>query len=142
MYLSSNYVLHAPSQPHTHVLSEPVIQSFSQPIASQQTYSQRAELHAGQSRDSMPLLTTTHVQSAEQPTSLHSNDQWQTVSRKRYRNVDDHEPPNAKKTDCCLGGTIPLTIDSVNSRTKLWRTHPTKTPTRSTHPFSYQVSQT
>ena len=107
MYSSSNYVHYAPFQPHTHVQSGPVMHSISQPMTSHQTYPQRDTPHTGQSSDSMSLLTTPHAQSTEQPSSPHSNDQWHTVNRKRHRNVEDHESPNAKKTDYWLGGTIP-----------------------------------
>jgi hypothetical protein len=80
MYTSANNAHYAQPQPHTHIQSEPEIQTFSQAMATHQPYSQRAELYAGQSRDSMPLLTTTHVHSAEL-TSLHSNDQRQSAEK-------------------------------------------------------------
>jgi hypothetical protein len=82
MYHSASNVLYAQSQPHTHLQSDPVLQTSSQPMASHQPYSQRAELHADQTGDSLPLITTTHVHSAEQPTPLPLSDQWQTASRK------------------------------------------------------------
>jgi hypothetical protein len=88
---------------------KPMIHCFSQPTTSQQIYPQNAVIDAGQSHDSIPLLNPVHIQPAGQRPSLNSENQWQKVSWKRYRNTDDQETQNAKKQEYWLGGTIPTT---------------------------------
>jgi len=43
----------------------------------------------------------------EHPTQPHSTEIWQTVSKKRTRNIEEQEHPNAKRTDYWLGETLP-----------------------------------
>jgi hypothetical protein len=142
MYPSASNVHYAQSQPHTCLQSDPVIQTLSQPMASRQPYSQRAELHADQTCDGMLQITTTHVHSAEQPTSLPSYDQWQTASKKVTETRMIVNPQALKRPNVGSGKQHPLTIDSAHLRTKTWKTRPTKALTRSPHQFSSQVSQT
>lgn len=44
-----------------------------------------------------------------QPGLPQSSESWLTVSRKRIRNVDEHDHPHAKKTDYWLGETVTTT---------------------------------
>jgi hypothetical protein len=140
MYHLASNVLYAQSQPHTHSQSDPVLQTSSQLMASHQPHSQRAELHADQTGDSMHLINTTHVHSAEQPTPVPSSDQWQTASRKRYRNAEDREPPGAKKTDYWLGETIPTSNGFSALMEETVQDSPNQSSDPKPPPISSQVS--
>jgi hypothetical protein len=52
---------------------------------------------------SASLQTTTQVH----PTQPHSTEKWQNISKKRSRNIEEQEHPNAKRTDYWLGETLP-----------------------------------
>jgi predicted Zn-dependent protease len=82
---------------------------FSQSPTSQQIHPQNTLIHASQPQNSIPILNPVQLQNVEQNSSSNSENQWQKVSRKRHRNLDDQENLNAKKQDYWLGGTITTT---------------------------------
>jgi hypothetical protein len=87
----------------------PTNHSFSQPATSHQIHPQNALLYASQPQNSIPILNPVHLQNMEQNSSSNSENQWQKVSRKRYRNLDGQENLKAKKQDYCFGGTVTTT---------------------------------
>jgi len=86
----------------------PTNHSFSQPT-SQQICPQNALIYAIQPQNSIPILNPIQLQNVEQNSSSNSENQWQKVSRKRQRYLEDQKNLNAKKQDYWLGGTITTT---------------------------------
>jgi hypothetical protein len=66
-------------------------------------------MYASQPQNGIPLLNPVLLQNVEQNSSSNSENQWQKVSRKRHRILDDQENLNAKKQDYWLGGIIATT---------------------------------
>ena len=60
----------------------------------------------GSPKDSDTTSATPQPMVPEHPPQLHLTETWQTVTRKRTRNTEEQEHPNAKKTEYWLGETL------------------------------------
>jgi hypothetical protein len=107
MYSPSNNGQYAQLQPNMYTQGEssgtlyntqiPTNYSFSQPTTSQQIHAQNALIYARHPQNNIPILNPVQLRNVEQNPSSNSENQWQKVSRKKHRNLDDQKNLNATK---------------------------------------------
>jgi hypothetical protein len=71
---------------------------LSQQLPSNPNHVRKDTIQAGPSSDSEPSNALPQIKVIEHPTLSKSKEKWQIVNRKRIRNMDEQEHPNAKKT--------------------------------------------
>jgi hypothetical protein len=83
--------------------------ALSQQLPSNPTHAHKDPTQAGPSSDSGPLNASFQIKVIEHSTSSQSKEKWQTVNRKRIRNLDEQEHPNAKKIAYWFGEALTTT---------------------------------
>jgi len=126
-YSTPTPTIRYPQIPANHE-SAPIL--LSQPMTSNSTYAHKDTSIAGTSRDSDPPSTSLQIHVIEQPTQSQTKEKWHAVNRKRIRNMDEQEHPNAKKTDYWLGKSLPTT----NRFSSLMEETPEEAPAQHTDP--------
>jgi len=93
-YSTPSTALRYPEMPTKHE-SAPI--PLSQQMTSNPTHVHKDTSLAGPSRDTEPPNASLQIKVVEHPTLSQSKEKWQTINRKRIRNMDEQDHPHAKK---------------------------------------------